>query len=621
MRGFTFAGFGCGSKAPSAGADSGSEWRRSAARLAGVLCLLVAPSTPVRAADFDFGEVEATLDTTVTVGASLRVQSPDSSNICTALGGSSGSCGNTDGNLNYKRGRLTSSTVQATHELDIRWRNFGIFTRVNYFYDSENHDGSRPFARLAGEARKESGADWQLLDGYVSANFTPMEMPLNIKIGEQVINWGESTFIPNGLNVINPIDVSRLRSPGAELREALLPIPAAYASIGLSENVTLEGFWQWSWRETRVDPVGTFFSTSDGLGPGGKNFDISLGHNDCSSNPVVFGARSDGTFGASCLARGPDVRPKDRNQWGLALRFFVPWLNSAEIGLYAINYHSRLPYVGGFYGERINLATEPDPIAGIGRAIGKLVAQQDYPEDIRKYGVSFSTTLEALDLAVQGEISWSKDFPLQLAEQQGLRALVTGAGVPTIAPLPGVRIANPGEFVSGGFDHRVYTGQMSLTKLVEPGPFVGGFLGASQLALVGEAGFVRVRGLESTGRIAFQGAVTPQSIAEMNTANLDADFGQAFSWGFVAVARLQYNNAIFGWNVAPSVAYRHDVNGTTPAPIGNFVEDRKGLTLSVQGDYLNKWGLNLAYTVFTGAGKENSLRDRDFVSLSLQYSF
>ncbi len=590
------------------------------ALLAALLTVSLGPAE-AQAAEFEWGEIEATVDTTVTVGATLRVESPDSSNVCTVLGGSGGNCGGTDGNLNYKRGRITSSTVQATHEVDVRWRNFGLFTRVNYFYDSENHDGSRRFSPLVGKARKESGADWELLDGYVSASFTPMEMPLTIKVGEQVINWGESTFIPNGLNVINPIDVSRLRSPGAELREALLPIPAAYMSIGVTENITLEGFWQWSWRETQLDPAGTFFSTSDALGPGGKNFDISLGHNDCGSNPLIFGVRSDGTVGGSCLRRGANVKPKDRNQWGVAVRLFVPWLNSAEIGLYAINYHSRLPYVGGSYGERIDLATEPDALAAITRGLSQLVAQQDYPEDIRKYGVSLSTTIEALDLAVQGEVSWSKDFPLQLAEQQGLRALVTGAGIPTIAPLPGVRIAAPGEFTSGGFDHRVYTGQLSLTKLVEPGPIVGGFLGASQLALVGEAGFVRVRGLESTGKIAFQGAVTPQAIVEGNTADLDSDFAQKFSWGVVAVARLQYNNAIWGWNLAPSVAYRHDINGTSPTPIGNFVEDRKGLTLGLQGDYLNKWAFNLTYSIFTGAGKENTLRDRDFVSLSLQYSF
>ena len=34
-----------------------------------------------------------------------------------------------------------------------------------------------------------------------------------------MINWGESTFIQGGINAINPVDVSALRVPGAELRD------------------------------------------------------------------------------------------------------------------------------------------------------------------------------------------------------------------------------------------------------------------------------------------------------------------------------------------------------------------------------------------------------------------
>jgi len=35
-----------------------------------------------------------------------------------------------------------------------------------------------------------------------------------------VVSWGESTFIQGGMNVINPVDVSKLRVAGAELKEA-----------------------------------------------------------------------------------------------------------------------------------------------------------------------------------------------------------------------------------------------------------------------------------------------------------------------------------------------------------------------------------------------------------------
>ena len=50
---------------------------------------------------------------------------------------------------------------------------------------------------------------------------TTVQMPSRVKY-----KFGESTFIPGGINVINPVDVSQLRTPGAELRkQKLLPYP------------------------------------------------------------------------------------------------------------------------------------------------------------------------------------------------------------------------------------------------------------------------------------------------------------------------------------------------------------------------------------------------------------
>src|SRR5690606_31877087 len=87
----------------------------------------------------------------------------------------------------------------------------------------------------------------------------------------QVVNWGESTFIQGGINSINPVDAMAFRRPGAEIKEGLLPVNMAFASIGLTESTTLEAFYQLEWEETRTDPCGTFFSTVDfvyeGCGP------------------------------------------------------------------------------------------------------------------------------------------------------------------------------------------------------------------------------------------------------------------------------------------------------------------------------------------------------------------
>ncbi len=602
------------------------------ATLAIALPAFLAPGL-VEAYELDWGEVQGSFDTTVSIGASIRTEDPERSNFCTTLGGRSGNCGTSDGNLNYDgQWHLTSTAIKITHDLDLRRKNLGAFVRTSYFYDNENENGSRDHASLTGDAKDVVGADIKLLDAYLSADFTPRDLPLSFKVGNQVISWGESTFIQNGINVINPVDVGRLRVPGSELREALEPIPAVWVSLGVTDNITLESFYQWAWRETIIDPPGTFFSTSDAVGQGGEFFDVSQGHNDCALNPIAFGLRLDGTIGAGCVRRRSDLDGSNTGQWGVALRLFVERLNAAEFGFYFINYHSRLPFVSGSFAETAMQATvrllgEGVPPALLPLAVPTAViegtkANQEYPDDIKKFGASFSTTIESLGIALQGETSWAIDQPIQLSEVQLLGGLFEGAELaPPGSTLPGVTPPGPGEFFSGAFEHDVWTGQATVTKLFEPGQFVGGVLGADQLIFVGEAGFLRVRDFESESEITFQGAVTPTSILTGSTATQRADFASASSWGYVTRLVLIYNNAFLGWNLQPVLGFRHDVKGTTPAPLGNYVEHRKALNLALRGDFLNTWSAEISYTNFFGASQSNPLRDRDFLSFNLKYSF
>lgn len=69
-------------------------------------------------------------------------------------------------------------------------------------------------------------ADIDMLDFYLDVNSSIGDSPLLIRIGRQVINWGEATFILGGNSTFNSIDVGAIRRPGAEIKEALLPIEA-----------------------------------------------------------------------------------------------------------------------------------------------------------------------------------------------------------------------------------------------------------------------------------------------------------------------------------------------------------------------------------------------------------
>ena len=65
-----------------------------------------------------------------------------------------------------------------------------------------------------------------------------------IAAGRQVISWGESTFIQAGINnAINHFDVSALRVPGSELREAYLP-RGGWKAVALAPRTQGEAMWR-----------------------------------------------------------------------------------------------------------------------------------------------------------------------------------------------------------------------------------------------------------------------------------------------------------------------------------------------------------------------------------------
>ena len=112
------------------------------------------------------------------------------------------------------------------------------------------------------------------------------------------------------------------------------------------------------------------------------------------------------------------------------------------------------------------------------------------------------------------------------------------------------------------------------------------------------------------------GGVHAGKKAEPSDAFADAD-----SWGYRAVAKLDFNNAIGSVTLSPRIAWAHDVNGNTPGPGGSFVEGRKAITFGLGADYQSTWSADLSYTDFFGAGRYNLVNDRDFVAFNIKYSF
>ena len=331
----------------------------SALTLGGLLHVL-----PAQAIEFGDGEFKGSLDTTISHGMTFRVEGRDGTLAADTNGN--------DGDLNYDRG-VVSNASKFTTDLDIGIGDFGAFVRTTGFIDFENQNGERARTPLSDAAKKRVGRDVDVLDAYVTATFDAGDTTIDIRLGKHVLNWGESTFIPNGISAINPFDVSKLRLPGSELREALLPVGLASVAVAPTNALSVAGFYQFDWQETEIDPVGSYFSSVDYAGPGARKVVITniserddgfgLGPvtalinadlagytvpNPQGGNPIPAPQPPQREFDEdfASVLRGPDRSPDDSGQWGLALRYLAEDLSHTEFGFYFINYHSRLPTVG-----------------------------------------------------------------------------------------------------------------------------------------------------------------------------------------------------------------------------------------------------------------------------------
>src|SRR5688572_15445534 len=89
----------------------------------------------------------------------------------------------TDGELtlNYDNHELVSGLVKVGHDLDLRYRNFGFFGRVLYFYDAaiDRKDG------LPAEAKKRLRGDFELYDAFVRGQWEPGGRRLDARAGNQ----------------------------------------------------------------------------------------------------------------------------------------------------------------------------------------------------------------------------------------------------------------------------------------------------------------------------------------------------------------------------------------------------------------------------------------------------
>ena len=129
------------------------------------------------------------------------------------------------------------------------------------------------------EAKGAFENDATLLDFYITGSEDVGDNYIDFSIGKSVTSWGESTFIPVGMNglVTNPLDLSKLTSPSAGIKEALVPVENISIATGLADGSSLEAYYQFKHRFVGIPASGSYFG-SETFGPGAKGL-IATGTN------------------------------------------------------------------------------------------------------------------------------------------------------------------------------------------------------------------------------------------------------------------------------------------------------------------------------------------------------
>ncbi len=567
--------------------------------------------------------------------------------------------------LNYASGDRFSTPFKLISDVEVKKGRFGGLVRVKAWYDealnstkvdfghqANNFNGARtlgptlpncwlgnpagipgciplsspgnnvwPRAKMSDQGFEDEQKfdNFMLLDAYVYGSFAVGDTDLQLRLGNQVVNWGESVFI-QGVNQINPIDVPAARRAGAELKEILLPVWMAYANWGLPFG-SVEAFYQFQWNNTSVDGCGTYWAQTSSA--------VSTEPGRCSAaTPInqVYGNNLGGPalipqFGSQPFSQAvglylPLVNGKeasDSGQFGVAFRFPVAKLDT-EFGLYAMNIHSRLPVISSRAGTSAADLTEQQRAVLIGAGIvgqdalgytwrvgsttnlrtpvphhvftAAAVGQQalgapiriesagsywEYPEDIQIFGISTASNL--FGWSVSTELSYTQDQPVQV---NGNDLLLGGFALlgPNAAESLETYLAGTGAYLQGWdqFDKTQF--QINTVKTYS------NILGADNMLIIGEVG------------------MQWNNVPDYKKGNVR--YGRGFMWGYGSSET--WPAALAGGNTCNPV-YAGTALGSlyNPSPRGckndGYITDNAwGYRIRVSADYLNVWDSGVAVT-------------------------
>jgi len=309
------------------------------------IAALVLPSA-ASAVEIDTGNPELKLrwDNTLRYNLGVRAQDCDE-NICGNGAGAGDITAHQSDRKFAKAGNVVINRLDLLSELDVVYKtDTGFRVSGAGWYDQAYHsltakgDPALLAAPFGGNAypggtythdvkRWNRGPSGEFLDAFAFTRFDVAGVPINVKLGQHNIYWGESLFSLVGGVAYGqgPIDYRKaFANPGAEAKELFKPLNQASFSAALSDRLVIAGQYFLDWKASTLPDGGTYFGPAD--------FVTAQG-----------GTVLPGAFGGLPFegARKPEHRSGD---WGLAVKW-RPEVLDGTVGFYVREFTSKLPQV------------------------------------------------------------------------------------------------------------------------------------------------------------------------------------------------------------------------------------------------------------------------------------
>ncbi|MCX7173852.1 MAG: DUF1302 domain-containing protein [Proteobacteria bacterium] len=534
------------------------------------------------------------------------------------VGLSNGGRNSDDSRLNYRKGDPVSTVLKGFFEADVSNRNLGLLVQVKAWKDFNLSDHNVPWGNFpsgykadsplsdAGFSKRASFSGAVLQEAYAYGTFSAGEIPVKLKLGNQLINWALPGRTGGALAEINPVDAPAAQRSGAFPEESRIPFAALSAQLGLTKTINVEAFYQFKFVANEVPGCGTYFAPVDFQAQGCNVAWVQTANavQTASSERVLL------PTGGPFMVRSADHVPSNSGEYGLGLKYQSIPLNTA-FGIYYTQLHSRR--------QVPSVSKTTNPNAATPFVSGSPLNPHYYlewPEQVKTLAVNFNTRIP--DWTLTGELSYR---PNDIFRLNGSDQLAAANNPAAITPLRADINA-----LARGADWPGYDRHKQVQLSLGAEKVFASVLGSNRTTVSGEFGWKYVPDLPDFNKRRYGrpdvfgiGPVNGACAATANAKTCSTDgYVTKTAWGYRLRATLLYSNVTEGLDLRPSFSFGSDAKGTSTDTV--FVDGRQTASVELRGEYLKKYFAELQWMVNAG-GNYSMNKDKSYLNLNAGVRF